>query len=279
MLIYRFRVSSEQYDDFIREIVIQPNQTFLDFHFCLLESVELMTCEQASFFITDKTYQKQLELSLKPKENRIRRYDRELDEMVTEVIRPSLMKDSKVKHFIEDPHQRMLYEFQANQRFLFQIELIKVMQSDLDGFLPRCLKSQGELPKKVEIPLPPATQEVLPVIPKSIPKPVVSPFESMITMDEITEDEEELSEIEAGIDELLADELVPGFTKPSRIKTPRSVNKDPDEEPEDGEGEMLAQTGFPDEDAEGILEHIDDYENIESLEMRFPDFDDDSENE
>ena len=65
MLIYRFRITCEEHDGFLREIEIQPGQTFLDFHHILLDSAELLHCERASFFNMDKKYKKDKEISLK----------------------------------------------------------------------------------------------------------------------------------------------------------------------------------------------------------------------
>ena len=58
MIIYRFRITSEEHENFLREIDIQPKQTFFDFHLAIVEAAELLHCERASFFPTDKKYKK-----------------------------------------------------------------------------------------------------------------------------------------------------------------------------------------------------------------------------
>src|SRR5512138_2056916 len=98
MLIYRFRIVSEDHEDFSMEIEIQPGQSFRDFHECIIESVELPPPDKASFYLTDKKYLKGTELSLKSYKKQVKRYDKELDEMVLETITPRLMKDSKIKN-------------------------------------------------------------------------------------------------------------------------------------------------------------------------------------
>jgi len=159
MLIYRFKVVSEEYEDFLREIYIQPAQTFLDFHSCLLETAELLPCEQASFFLTDKKHKKNREIGLNPVERQVKRYDPEMDEMVVVTFTPGLMKESKVKDFIEDPHQLLIYEYHGKEYFTFLIELVKIMQSDGEGIYPKCVKWVGEIPKKKETFLVGSTEE------------------------------------------------------------------------------------------------------------------------
>src|ERR1035437_3458361 len=111
MVIYRFRLSSDTQEDFIREIEIQPGQTFLDFHEAIISSADFDHCEKAFFYTTDKKYKKHQEISLRYLKKHIKKYDEEEGEMITEIFVPHLMKDSRLRDFIEDPHQKMLYEF------------------------------------------------------------------------------------------------------------------------------------------------------------------------
>ena len=111
MLIYRFRVTSEDQEDFIREIEIQPTQTFLDFHEIILSCSDLETCQNAFFYTTDKKYKSHQEISFRQKKKKVRKYDNELDEIVTEEKPLHLMKNSKLNAFIEDPHQKMIFEY------------------------------------------------------------------------------------------------------------------------------------------------------------------------
>ena len=98
MLIYRFRITCEEHSGFLREIEIQPNQTFLDFHHVMLDSAELLHCDRASFFMTDKMYKKDKEISLKAEKRQIRKYDEDLDRVVTESLSLPVMKTEKLKN-------------------------------------------------------------------------------------------------------------------------------------------------------------------------------------
>jgi hypothetical protein len=49
MIIYRFRLTSEDHEDFLREIEIQPIQTFLDFHKAIETCANLENARMLSF--------------------------------------------------------------------------------------------------------------------------------------------------------------------------------------------------------------------------------------
>lgn len=266
MLIYRFRITCEEHDGFLREIEIQPNQTFLDFHHILTESAELLHCERASFFMTDKKYKKDKEITLKAEKRQVRKYDDDLDRVVTDFVTMPLMKAAKVKHYIEDPHQKMIYEFIGRDHFSFHIELFKIFQSDGIPSYPRCIKRVAELPKKAEQPTPVANVPVQPkvVIPKIIvPKVPLPKIEELAKFDDIVEDEHELAVIESELGGLLED-----TEEEDHVLESRDSNNGVDDD---------FTYGAQDEaDEDDKLDHIEDYEDIESLDKRLSGYDHDS---
>ena len=52
-MIYRFTIISDEVDDFVREIQIDPEATFYDFHEAILKSVGYANDQMTSFFICD----------------------------------------------------------------------------------------------------------------------------------------------------------------------------------------------------------------------------------
>jgi hypothetical protein len=262
-LIYRFRITCEEHDGFLREIEIKPNQTFLDFHHVLIDSSELLHCERASFFMTDKKYKKDKEISLKTEKRQVRKYDDDLDQVVTEWEPLPLMKVAKIKEYIEDPHQKMIYEFEGRDYFSFHIELFKIFPSEGIESFPRCIRRVAELPKKAEQPVVPVVSS--PVIPRVIVPKVPLPDKGKLAkFDDIVEDEQELAAIENELGDLLADDESPVFN--SR------------EEPEAATGEEYTFEGLDsgDDDRDEKLDHIEDYEDIENLDKRLSGFDHDS---
>ena len=146
MLIYRFRATMDDQDDFLRDIEILPNQSFLDFYEILADTAPFDKEEDVSFFLTDKFYKKQREITLNRMHKEEKFYDDEMGEMVTARRRLPLMKDAKLKDFIEDPHQKMLLIYQSGRYSPVYIEMFKIMQVD-DGRFPLCIRSVGKVAK------------------------------------------------------------------------------------------------------------------------------------
>lgn len=63
-MIYRFTLISDEADDFIREIQIDPEATFYDFHEAILKSVGYANDQMTSFFICDDDWEKEKEITL-----------------------------------------------------------------------------------------------------------------------------------------------------------------------------------------------------------------------
>lgn len=257
MLIYRFRVTCDDVDGFLREIEIQPGQTFLDFHHILIDSSELVQCDKASFFITDKTFRKDKEISLKPSKKQIRKYDEDIDQVVTESVSVPLMKNEKIKNYIEDPHQRLVYDFSGRELFTFHIELFKIAKTEEMVSFPRCIKSVGELPKKAAQPVV-AASEQQPVKKEIAPKIILPPVESVAKLDHLVESDEELAAIEEELGGLMDDiDLQETGDEGADAETGSEYSY--------GEGE--------DEVDQEDLEHMDDFEDLESLDRRMSGYD------
>jgi hypothetical protein len=78
MLIYRFRATMDDQEDFLRDIEIFPNQSFLDFYEILTETAPFDLEEDVSFFLTDKFYKKQKEITLNRMHKEEKVYDDEM---------------------------------------------------------------------------------------------------------------------------------------------------------------------------------------------------------
>jgi hypothetical protein len=251
MLIYRFRFWSDTQEDLLREIEIQPGQTFLDFHEAIISSADFDRCEKAFFYTTDKKYKKHQEISLKHLKKQIRKYDEEEGEMVTETFVPHLMKDSRLRDYIEDPHQKMLYEFHGRDFLIFNIELFKIYKTEETFILPRVVKSAGDLPKRVEIPMAPVVAP--PEEESAIHVPLVAGgIESLFAG--MHEDDAELAGIESELGGLL------------------SVEDEMEDESVGSSVDGEEESEFGAEEEEGHMESIDDYEDIEGLEIKHRDF-------
>jgi hypothetical protein len=252
MIIYRFRITSEDQEDFLREIDIQPVQTFLDFHEIIQSSTDLEQCERAFFYTTDRKYKKHQEISLKPHKKRLRKYDDELDEIIEEEFELHLMKDSRLKTFIEDPHQKMIYEYYSKDLYVFHIELFKLLKEEDNSVLPRCVKKTGDIQKKIVIPVEPVEEEETPIVPLPV---FTIPPEKDVVFSGIEENEAEIAEIEDHIDDLLVEEEV----------QPELKSDSPHDEGDDY---------FPED--ENIVESVGDFDDLENIELHRHDYDSES---
>ena len=68
-MIYRFTIISDEVDDFVREIQIDPEATFFDFHEAILKSVGYTNDQMTSFFICDDDWEKGKEVTLEEKDH------------------------------------------------------------------------------------------------------------------------------------------------------------------------------------------------------------------
>jgi len=260
MIIYRFRLTSEDHEDFLRDIEIQPIHTFLDFHKAIVTCSNLENCENALFYTTDHKFKKEKEFSFKKQKKLVRKYDDDLDQVVTETYVPHLMEDSILNKYIDDPHQHLIYEFIGKDSYVLFIELFKIIKTEECYPLPRCVNKKGELPKKPEMPVVPEAQKPGTVTPVNVPPaPAFLPEDKSI-FSEMMEDETELTEIENKLDDILEEDTL----NIPEEKSPSSGFKedDPFTEEEDIHEEEM--------------ESLDEYDDIEDLERRHGNFDNES---
>lgn len=134
-MIYRFTIISDEVDDFLREIQIDPEATFFDFHQAIIKSVGYDDNQMTSFFICDDDWEKEKEITLEEMDN-----NPELDSW--------LMKDTKLNEMVEDEKQKMLYVFDYLMERLFFIELTEIITGkDMTG--ANCTKEVGIAPKQI----------------------------------------------------------------------------------------------------------------------------------
>ena len=63
-MIYRFTIISDEVDDFVREIQIDPEATFFDLHEAILKAANYTNDQMTSFFICDDDWEKEKEITL-----------------------------------------------------------------------------------------------------------------------------------------------------------------------------------------------------------------------
>ncbi len=147
MHVYRFRLLYEDQEDFLRDFDILSSQTFTDFHNLIRQSVELPGNELASFFVCDRNWRKKREITLLNMQNEVEEED---DYDARRGPKPfkmpvSEMHKVRIKDIIDDPHQRLLYEYDFLNPKVFFIELTRILEAGNKEQYPYCVKSAGKL--------------------------------------------------------------------------------------------------------------------------------------
>lgn len=133
-MIYKFTIISDESDDFVREIQINPEATFFDLHVAILKSAGYTNDQMTSFFICDEDWEKEKEITLEEMND-----DPEVDSWV--------MKETPLNELIEDEKQKLLYVFDYMTERCFFIELSEIITGkEIKGY--KCTKKEGEAPKQ-----------------------------------------------------------------------------------------------------------------------------------
>lgn len=134
-MVYRFTIISDEVDNFRREIQIDPEATFLDFHNAILKSVGYPNDQMTSFFVCDENWEKETEITLE-------------DMGTSSDVDSWIMEDTPLNELLEEEKQHMLYIFDPLADRAFFIELTEIITGkDLDE--PVCTKKTGDAPQQL----------------------------------------------------------------------------------------------------------------------------------
>lgn len=134
-MVYKFRLLSDEVDDFRRDIEIDSDATFKELHNAILESVNYPDDQMTSFFICNDNWIKEIEITLEDMGSRS-------DEDIY------VMDETVIGNIVEEEKQKLLYVFDPLADRVFFMELCKI-EFGKDLAAPRCVKSVGEAPTQV----------------------------------------------------------------------------------------------------------------------------------
>lgn len=134
-MVYKFRIISDEVENFRREIEIDADATFLTLRNAICESVGYDKNILSSFFICDEGWEKDVEITLE-----------DMGSDSSEDV--YLMEDSVIADFIEDEGQRMLFVFDylTDRCFFMELKETEPGRSLLD---PLCTVARGKAPVQV----------------------------------------------------------------------------------------------------------------------------------
>ena len=120
-MVYKFRIISDEVDDFLREIKIDSEASFYDLHEAILKSTGYKDDQMTSFFICDDDWEKETEITL--------------EDMGTGSSEEDtyVMNDTLLNELLEDEKQKLIYVFDPLAERVFFIELAEIITGkDLD---------------------------------------------------------------------------------------------------------------------------------------------------
>lgn len=133
-MIYRFILISNEVDDFMREIKINSNATFLDFHQAIQKACNYQDGQMTSFTICGDGWEKEQEITLVDMQK-----DSDEDSYV--------MESTRLDEFLEDERQHLLYTFDPLADRMFFIELAEIITKKRVE-TPLVSRSQGTAPQQ-----------------------------------------------------------------------------------------------------------------------------------
>jgi len=125
MSIYRFRVSYEEDEAIYRDIDIRPAQTAIDFRNAIVRAYSLPDDAEETLSISNDSWASVRELQL---------------------IIGSKRADLPLSGYVDDPHQKFLYQSDGKQSFTFLIELMQIVSNKSTIDYPVTSKSVGPSP-------------------------------------------------------------------------------------------------------------------------------------
>ena len=135
-MVLKFRLISNEHDDFIRDIEILDDQTFFHLHMAIQDNLHFDKSQIASFFVCNQDWEKGQEITLF-----------ELSE--EESAKVITMENAMLGDQLPEIHDKMVYVFDVFNERQFFIELVEKREPDTLKHYPLCSFEQGQAPQQI----------------------------------------------------------------------------------------------------------------------------------
>ncbi len=139
-MILLFRIISDEDPEFFRDLVIDGSDTFLDFHTVLQENLGYDPTHLTSFYITNKHWEKEQEITL-------------IDMMHEPGVEMPTMGEVSLEQHFSEINQRMIYVFDFFSERAFFMELIEQSDEISPRKTPFIAQSVGDPPQQLALDL------------------------------------------------------------------------------------------------------------------------------
>lgn len=139
-MVFKFKALTTENEEFVRDYELKYDSTLLDFHNLICEDLEYDNEEMASFFLSNKSWEKVQEFTLL---DMMGDGDTAMD---GDDDRPMCMEEVVLGNVIREKHARLIYTFDLlNDRALY-IELIEACEADVNIAYPIIAAAVGLAP-------------------------------------------------------------------------------------------------------------------------------------
>ena len=135
-MVYKFRLISDENENFFRDIEIKSTNNFFEFHQIIQNSVNFDKSQIASFFISNSEWEKLEEITL-------------MDMSDFDETKIHVMHKTKLDQFIKEVGDKLIYAFDFFSDRCFYIELMKSSKNDTSKKYPVLINGQGKAPKQI----------------------------------------------------------------------------------------------------------------------------------
>lgn len=131
-MVYRFKLVSDEVENFCREIEIDADANFLVLRNAILDSVGYSKDELNSFFLCEDGWEKKEEITLED-------MGTDSDEDIW------IMEDTHINEMVEDEGQRMIFvfDYMTDRSFFMELKKIIPHKTLMD---PLCTRKEGKVP-------------------------------------------------------------------------------------------------------------------------------------
>ncbi len=143
-MVYKFRIISNENENFFRDIEIKKSSTFFEFHQIIQDSVNFDKTQIASFFISNNKWEKGEEITL-------------MDMSDFDKSKVHVMHKTKLSDFIKQKTDKLIYIYDFFSERGFYIELMNIAKPEKNIKYPVLANGKGKAPKQIlgeNIPMP-----------------------------------------------------------------------------------------------------------------------------
>lgn len=138
MNIYKLKISSPEKDDFLMEIEINNEATYLELHNTIQQALAYDNTQMASFFQISDIGKRGKEIALF-----------EMSSEEDDNVNITAMDISMIREFISKENPQMIYVFDFFSDRYFNIELLAVERRRVAVKTPKICLAQGEAPEQI----------------------------------------------------------------------------------------------------------------------------------